>query len=180
MMPAMKFRTKSRGVTLLELMTGIAVLGILISIAVPSFRSFSANSRTTTANNNLVTALAVARSEALRRGDVVRVCGSADMEGCSEDPDWSTGWLAFVDRNNDGAVDGGDAVVQVWSGPDGGVKVTADLDSIAYNSMGMMQPNGQAVVTFLVVPPSCTGERAIQASLNTAGTVRSTRVGCPP
>ena len=59
-------KRRGLGFTLLELMVTIAVLGILLGLTVPTFREFSRNNSVTTAQNDLVTALNVARSEALR------------------------------------------------------------------------------------------------------------------
>lgn len=55
------------GFTLIELMVTIAIVGIIVAIALPSFQSFMAGSRVTSSANNVVSAVAVARSEAMKR-----------------------------------------------------------------------------------------------------------------
>lgn len=55
------------GFTLIELMVTIAVAAILLAVAVPSFRHLIISNRLTTAANDVVTALTVARSEAIKR-----------------------------------------------------------------------------------------------------------------
>lgn len=62
------------GFTLLELMVTLAVLGIFLGIAVPSFQSSLTNSRLTTAANDLVGALQAARSEAIKRNATHQFC----------------------------------------------------------------------------------------------------------
>src|SRR5262245_15057943 len=101
--PSMKHR--SRGMTLLELMMALAVVAVLTAIAVPGIRQFMSNSRTTATTNDLVSALNLARSEALRRTANAVVCASDDQETCSGGTDWATGWIAFTDPNANGEVD---------------------------------------------------------------------------
>lgn len=55
------------GFTLIELMVTIAVAAILLAVAVPSFRHLIISNRLTTAANEVVTALTVARSESIKR-----------------------------------------------------------------------------------------------------------------
>ena len=60
-----------RGFTLIELMTTIAVLVVLALVAMPSFRQFVANQRVRNASFELMSALTLARSQAIvQNGDV--------------------------------------------------------------------------------------------------------------
>jgi type IV fimbrial biogenesis protein FimT len=56
------------GFTLLELMITIAIAGILVGVAIPSFTSIITSNRLTAYANELVTALNLARNEAVKRG----------------------------------------------------------------------------------------------------------------
>lgn len=80
---------KSLGFTLIELMVTITIAAILLGIAIPSFTSVISSNRLTTSANELVTALNLARSEAVKRGQqvVVRKTGT----------NWENGWQVFVD-----------------------------------------------------------------------------------
>lgn len=82
-------RKSTSGFTLLELMITLSVAGILMAIAIPSFSDMMRNSRLTAYTNELVSALNIARSEAVKRGQhvVVRKTGTG----------WENGWQVFVD-----------------------------------------------------------------------------------
>src|SRR5581483_7144807 len=109
-------RSHQRGFTLFELMVSIMILALLVGLAVPTFRTITANSRTSAATNNLASALAVARSEALRQSTTVSICPSGNQQTCdvSVTPDWTNGWIAFTDVNADGALGAGDTLIQAW------------------------------------------------------------------
>jgi type IV fimbrial biogenesis protein FimT len=76
-----------RGLTLIELMTVLALLAILSAVAAPSLRTFIDNQRLRNASFDIVGDLLLARSEALTRQTVVVVTPSG-----SDAAGWSDGW----------------------------------------------------------------------------------------
>jgi len=110
------------GFTLIELIITLVIVGVLLGIGVPNFRTFIQNSRITTQSNELVSVLATARSEALKRNLSVVVCRSADPTAgtpvCTVGGSgaWETGWLLFVDKNsnNSFAAADGDTLLKVY------------------------------------------------------------------
>ena len=91
---------KEPGFTLVELLITIVVVSILLAAGVPAFQSFIKNNRVTAQTNDLVSAIQLARSEALKRGANVVVCASKDQATCSEDKNtWADGWIVFSDLN---------------------------------------------------------------------------------
>lgn len=106
----------SRGFTLLELLVTVSLAAIILAMGVPSFTSMIANNRITTTANDFLGAMALARSEAIKRGQPVTLCkadfsGTApecDSSACSSssgDHCWEQGWLVFSDVNSNGTVD---------------------------------------------------------------------------
>jgi type IV fimbrial biogenesis protein FimT len=76
--------TKQSGITLIEIMVTVAIAAILMSVAVPAFRGLIAGSRASTAANEILASLIIARSEAVKRGITVVVQ--------AEGNDWTDGW----------------------------------------------------------------------------------------
>lgn len=61
------------GVTLIELLVGLAVLGVLLTVVAPSFTGYLTNKRVEGVGNELITDLQYARSESVSRNTLVRV-----------------------------------------------------------------------------------------------------------
>ncbi|WP_439587205.1 GspH/FimT family pseudopilin [Hydrogenophaga sp.] len=109
-----RVRGPQAGFTLIELMVGVAIMAILLAVGVPSFQSAVASNRLTSSTNDVVSALALARTEAIRRGTRVTMCKSANATGCTTAGSWAQGWIIFVDTTRssaDAAVDGGEAIL---------------------------------------------------------------------
>ena len=96
-----------RGFTLTELLATIAIAAILAAIAVPSFQDMVADSRVTTATNNLISNLSLARSEAIKRNVPVVLCRSTSSTaaapacGGGAAQTWESGWFVYVNVDED-------------------------------------------------------------------------------
>jgi type IV fimbrial biogenesis protein FimT len=170
------------GFTLIELMTALAVLGVLVAIATPSFKQFAANSRTVASANSLANALAVARSEALRQSMPVSICASQDGQACQDSPDWSGGWLVFTDNSGKpGVLDSTDLAIQAWPAPAGGVTVNLVAKNadhyVRFNARGMTEP--ATTNTFTVAVAGCRGDNISQIVVTAAGSPQLTKMACP-
>lgn len=99
--------------TLLELLTVIAVIAILMAIAVPSFVSLTQTNRVAGEVNALAGDLQFARAEAIKEGLPVSLCvANAAGTSCSNVNTWQNGWIVFSDPNGNKVVDAGDLVLR--------------------------------------------------------------------
>lgn len=86
-----------RGFTATELLMALAVVGVLVTLAVPGFAALARSVGLSSAANELLLALHTARSAAVLRGSPVAVCLTADGQTCVALPDSAaSGWLVFV------------------------------------------------------------------------------------
>lgn len=69
----LRTRAQSRGVTLIELMVGIAILAVLAAAAGPFFGDYITNSRLREGGNLLLTEALIAQSEAIKRNTQVQL-----------------------------------------------------------------------------------------------------------
>lgn len=79
--------------TLIEVSIVLVMVSALLAISAPSFARLLSEHRATSAANDFMHAAALARSEAMRRGQRVYV---APFNGR-----WSEGWAVFVDHDDD-------------------------------------------------------------------------------
>lgn len=166
-----------KGFTLIELMVTIAVLGILLALAAPSFQSTIRNNRIAAISNDLISALNLARSEAVKRGRQVTVCKvanpSATAPACSTSGNWAAGWQVFVDEGTVGTVDGTDARIKIGQPSNANVTITADAsltNYVSYLPSGFSSTSGNWVV--------CMQGIARTISISNTGRVRITPGTC--
>ena len=102
-----------RGFTLIELVMGIAIVGILLTVGIPSFIALITNNRIVTQTNDFVSDLAHARAEAVRRNSRVTICRSNDGATCVPSSSWRDGWIVFTDPAIFGTLAVGETILRV-------------------------------------------------------------------
>lgn len=130
---------RDSGFTLIELMVGIALVGLLLSMAVPALDVFVLNARQTGAINDFVSSMHVARSTAITTNQRVTVCASADGENCNG-ASWEDGWIVFTDLDSDQSVDAGDRMLTTSAGIRG-----VSINSGEFGDFLMYRPNGRVM-----------------------------------
>ena len=102
-----------RGLSLIELMIALAVVGVLFGIAVPAFSGGLEAARASEARSGLLASLLTASTRAAITGVHGVLCPSNDGANCLNSPDWSGGWLVFLDNNGSRELEGGERVLRV-------------------------------------------------------------------
>lgn len=133
-------KKKTKGFTLMELMMTLAVVGVILAIAVPSFREFQLNNRMTAAANDLLASIQHARSEAIKRQRIVVLCAStnpvANPPGCSAS---FSGWVVWADADNDATIDAAEEVIASHEALDASLAVSANGNFFSYTPSGFTQ-----------------------------------------
>lgn len=174
----MTVKTES-GFTLVELMITLAVAAIILAIATPDFSNLIQNNRITSQTNELVSALHLARSEAVTRSATVTVCTrNSTVEDCDNSADWQDGWIVFVDGGDAGDVDGSDTVLKVYEPTTGGITIASasftNAHHVQYRSTGRADSAGT-----LTLCKSGLKGRIVQVSATGRINVTQTSSVCP-
>lgn len=158
------------GFTLIEMMVTVAVLAIILGIGVPAFQSMIQDNRAATVTNDLIGALQLARSEAIKRRADVAVCpADSTASGCDDDAAWTGGWLAIS----------GGTVLRVWDaaaadivigGPEGGITFGPDGRALA-------EDDEEDVFSVAFEGSDCARERTVNVS--PTGRVTASKGDCP-
>lgn len=174
------------GLTIVELMVTLAVAIVMLAVGVPMFQSMQERSRATAQANRLVTAIQLARNEALSRGVPISVCAIADPAAdpltCGNaNTDWTNGWQVFEDSGNTpNQIDGADpdpAQIRVFEELDPattGLTLTASAPALRFLPTGELDPaeNNNEWVRF-AYPHAPNTDRCV--SIGFTGTARTTK-----
>lgn len=161
----------ARGFTLIELMTAITIFGILMMIAVPSFRDAALGSRLSAIANNLLASVQLARSEAIKRNAVITLCATANGTSCAASGGWEQGWIVR---------DAAATVIQRQQAVPADLKVTqtGGTSALSFQPIGV----GATAAIFTVCRGSPVGsqERVVRVSATgIANVTRTTAGACP-
>jgi type IV fimbrial biogenesis protein FimT len=141
------------GFTLAELLVALAVAAILVATAVPSLRAFVQDARLSSAADEFLATIQLARTEAVTRGDAVILCRTANPgnDQCrdSANKDWTPGWLMYAAPGSSGEIDYTDSadnvLIQRGSPAPAGVTITSDNDGnqwLTFAADGSLRESG--------------------------------------
>lgn len=152
-------KAAQRGFTLVEIMIALAVLSILGVIAVPSFSNLMSDSMRANAVNSFIHTVFLARSEAIKRGEMVSICKSSNGADCAPgNSGWDAGWITFVnsDRDDPPVRDDDETLLQVQEGWQQG-RITSNRPAYSF------RPHTQGVVNGTLVFCDHRGRTAARA-----------------
>jgi len=163
-----------RGFTLIELLVTLSVAAILLTIAVPNFRMFVLNSRMSSQANDLITALNMARSEAVKRAANVSVCASSDGATCTGT--WGQGWIV---RDAAGTPIRVQQALGGASTLSGGTDVASTITFTSSGRTTIPSSATAATTTLTLCPPSPASVKGRAIQIERTGRSRVAAVACP-
>jgi type IV fimbrial biogenesis protein FimT len=146
------------GFTMIELLVVIVIVGIGMSLAVPSFQGMLARNRLATQSNELLIAINLARSEANRVGGIVSVQAATPVA----DDEFGAGWCVVLGNPGDCS----DPVMRHFPALVGlsTLAQVEGLNSIQFNGLGALSGTTNALRNFDMCLDGQLGRR-IQVSL---------------
>ncbi len=181
--PCRKDGGSERGLTLIELLVALAIVGVVVSSSLPQWGGFLAERGLRDRADALMQALLQARSEAIKRGTRVDVCPAAG-DACVEAPaGWEGGWIVFADLDRNGGRDASDAVIARERAAPPGVTIRGNrpvADYVSYTSLGQARRIDGALQmgSFTVCRPGLVGRKVVLASSGRVRIADSTET-CP-
>ena len=110
-----------RGFNLMELIVMVTIIAILSAFSVPQFNSLIRNQAILGVSTEMLATMQTARTEAIKRSEVVKVCFFTEGEDDCKDPGYLSGSAnstdnidflkTFFDKNDNNAFDAGDTLI---------------------------------------------------------------------
>lgn len=161
------------GLTFIELMIVLIIVGALIAVAAPSYSILVQRTKLKAFANSMVASVYLARSEAIKRNVPVRLCASSDGSSCAGSGGWERGWVVM---------DPNDVVIRHRQSLTAGMVM---YEQASVNTM-TFQPSGVASTSAVITlcqqspPPPVTEEREIRVSSTGRPRIITTTDGCSP
>ena len=158
-------RCAQRGFTIVELMIGLVLLGIVLAIGGPSFATWMNNLQIRNMSEGMLNGLQLARAEAVRRNSQVRFQLVDSLTAACALATAGPNWIVSMDsavgdcasaNMADAAVPAAPRVVQSRSSNDGSrsAVVAASQSSVVFNGLGRVTPTPLADITIDVTNPT--------------------------
>jgi type IV fimbrial biogenesis protein FimT len=169
---------RPRGFSLIEMMIAIALVGVLMAIGIPAFRTWTGNAQIRTGAEGVISGLQIARNEAVRRNVNVQFQMQDDPAPL---PANFLGWNVSIESDG--------TIIQQRSGNEGSKSaiatvLPAGVDTVTFTGLGRLRLDGAGVprnqdnslaLQFVDVTSqtlSAADSRALRIEIDTSGLVR--------
>ena len=126
------------GLTLPELLISLTVISTLSVNGVSQYRQIIQENRMASEVNQFVSALHLARSEAVKHGRRIVLCPRKGGSDCGHSPDWIKGWILFASENREHDAD--EEILQAGNPLSAGIS----LHSSNHRKRIVYQPDGSS------------------------------------
>ncbi len=164
-------RHHHQGFTLTEIVSTLAIVGILSGLAAPGLQAITEQKQGEMTLRTLAEHLALARASAAAYGQTVTFCRSADGLACSGS--WSDGSIVFTDRNADRLINQDDLLLRSQITPE----LKGSIEWRAFQNRQYLQIEATGFMryqsgNFLYCPHDGDPRNALQLIVNSTGRAR--------
>ena len=127
------------GFTLIEIQITLLILFGALLLGIPAWSNILLTNRLATESNTFLTALHLARSEAVKRNVRTTLCVSTNGVGCASVGSWHQGWIMFIDTNNNALRDSNEKIIRFGQPLSNNLHLTGNspvANYISYNASG--------------------------------------------
>lgn len=159
-------KTRSQGLTLVELMITIVVAAVILAIAVPAMETVSLSSRSYNVSNQLYQDLLYSRQLAASYQNPVTLChlGSGGCDG-----NWSQGYTVFIDNDDNQAFNSGDEKLLVREPLEDSDRLNFGVSLVRFNGDGSSNSSGD----FVYCPASANTDYIRTIRVSSSGMVQN-------
>ncbi|MCO5398442.1 GspH/FimT family pseudopilin [Ralstonia sp. 21MJYT02-11] len=162
---------------MIELLVTLSILAVILMMAVPSFGPTLRSNRLFAVQSEVMSSLALARSEAAKRGVPVGV--KAPGASVASGNEWGTGWSVWVDSNANGAIDAGEPVLRAHEPLVAGLTLSVPNNGvIEFDAHGFLLP-APSPARQLKACSSTSGAPGYQITVRPNGLADSASAACP-
>lgn len=173
-------KLRERGYFIVELLAGLAVIAVLVTLALPALQTLVRTHRVRSVAKDLAVEISWAQAEAVRRGSALamRIETPPDCLAVPASPARHCGWDVFMDLNGDGALQGDDTIVRSYVSP-ADMLLKAGANPLFLDAAGNIRNKGGIGAVGLHVEVALVGARADDVSshivcFNAGGRIRVT------
>ncbi len=133
-----------QGLTIVEMMIGLAIIAILITVVAPNLQSILQSNRVVSEINTMSSAAQLARFKAIDDEVTVVMCPTTDFKTCVSS--WSQAKMVFIDDNSNGTKEDSETLVLATDALGANSKILGVSGSLVFADDGSITPSASIVV----------------------------------